>query len=664
MGEVKYSMKARVKILVNGAAATLLTGAVAAGLIISSTGALQTKNNDVLAARELDETQEEMTREQEPQTEANAELVSAERYQLGMLWEHELTAKKTTEKSTESDEKNSENEQYSSSASSAQSPLASYFSDQALVNPNTVGNYLNVRVQADESAEVVNTIKAEELVSVLGEDGDWTKIGVDDMEGWVKTEYLLTGEEAAAYMQENGTLYARVTVPNMNIRLRPTTSADILDVAYEYDAYEVSLLESGWAYCVYDGPMKGYLSADCLAVSYSLGETWINTDIALTEDNAKQLGVAVSESSAENILLASANKVNTSTDISSDTTKEAADSQEVLTVLSPDQVMAMASQAETVSSQQEESKVQQDTVPSSSAATNENGTANSEVAAPSEPAQQPSSDTVQPTVPETQPSSETIQPTVPETQPSTEAVTVTGIEAFYVGGTKSEGDVVCSNEVYVVAAYSDGNYATITEGWSSNDIGMMLHAGENVITLSYGGFSSNIVLTVAAASSAAPETQPTAPETQPAAPETQPAAPETQPTGSIRVTNVALSSDLTQYTLNLCSQYGVDSSVIFSVMYHESHFNAGATSGSGAQGLMQIIPRYSASRMAKLGVTNLYDPASNILVGIDLLAEYYHTYGSWNQALTAYRTGNAGNDSAYAATILGSVGMFQTVYYE
>ena len=675
-------MKARVKILVNGAAATLLTGAVAAGLIISSTGALQTKNNDVLAARELDETQEEMTREQEPQTEANAELVSAERYQLGMLWEHELTAKKTTEKSTESDEKNSENEQYSSSASSAQSPLASYFSDQALVNPNTVGNYLNVRVQADESAEVVNTIKAEELVSVLGEDGDWTKIGVDDMEGWVKTEYLLTGEEAAAYMQENGTLYARVTVPNMNIRLRPTTSADILDVAYEYDAYEVSLLESGWAYCVYDGPMKGYLSADCLAVSYSLGETWINTDIALTEENAKQLGVAVSESSAENIVLASANKVNVNADIS--TKETAAGNQEVLTVLSPDQVMAMASQAETVSSQQEESKVQQDTVPSSSAATNENGTANSEVAAPSEPAQQPSSDTVQPTVPETQPSSETIQPTVPETQPSTEAVTVTGIEAFYVGGTKSEGDVVCSNEVYVVAAYSDGNYATITEGWSSNDIGMMLHAGENVITLSYGGFSSNIVLTVAAASSAAPttpetqpaapETQPAAPETQPAAPETQPAAPETQPTvpetqpsqptGSIRVTNVALSSDLTQYTLNLCSQYGVDSSVIFSVMYHESHFNAGATSGSGAQGLMQIIPRYNASRMAKLGVTNLYDPASNILVGIDLLAEYYHTYGSWNQALTAYRTGNAGNDSAYAATILGSVGMFQTVYYE
>ena len=202
------------------------------------------------------------------------------------------------------------------------------------------------------------------------------------------------------------------------------------------------------------------------------------------------------------------------------------------------------------------------------------------------------------------------------------------------------------------------------DGWYSPQVGMTLkQEGYNVVTMYYGDFSSNLEVYA----NPAPETQPAAPETQPAAPETQPTVPETQPsqpTGSIRVTNVALSSDLTQYTLNLCSQYGVDSSVIFSVMYHESHFNAGATSGSGAQGLMQILPRYSASRMAKLGVTNLYDPASNILVGIDLLAEYYHTYGSWNQALTAYRTGNAGNDSAYAATILGSVGMFQTVYYE
>ena len=682
-------MKARVKILMNGAAATLLTGAVAAGLIFSSTGALQTKNNDVLAARELDETQEEMTREQESLHGSDAELDSADRDQLGMLSENELTANKATkqaDESTQQDEKTSKDAKSSSSAASAKSPLADYFSDQALVDPDAVGNYLNVRAQADESAEVVNTICGEDLVSVLAEDGDWTKISIDDVEGWVKTEYLLTGEEAAEYMQENGTLYARVTVPNMNIRLRPSTTADILDVAYEYDAYEVSMLESDWVYCVYDGPMKGYLSADCTAVSYSLGETWINTDIALTEKNAKLLGVAVNESSAENYAVASAKVVgasaeNENADTASKAEETSASNQEILSVLSPAQIAAQQA-SETVndaSNSSTTSSAQQETAASGAVDYVDSSASDTDSTAPAQSDGQPSSDAV--------------QPSTPETQPSTQAVTLTGIEAFYVGGAKTEGDVVSSSEVYIVAAFSDQTYATITEGWSSNDIGMMLHAGENVITLSYGGFSSNIVLTAAAASSAQP-TQPTNPETQPT--ETQPSeaqptetqptetqptetqptetqptetVPETTPseatpTGNIRVSNVALSSDLTQYTLNLCSQYGVDSSVVFSVMYHESHFNAGATSGKGAQGLMQIIPRYSAARMAKLGVTNLYDPASNILVGIDLLAEYYYTYGSWNQALTAYRTGNAGGDSSYAATILGSVGLFQTVYYE
>lgn len=661
-------MKARVKILVNGAAATLLTGAVAAGLIFTSTGALQTKNNDILAARELDETQEDMTREQESQSETDAELISTDRYQLGMLWEDELTTNKTTQETKDADEtdaKDAQNGQASYSAASAKSPLADYFSDQALVDPDKVASYLNVRVQADESAEVVNTICGEDLVSVLEEDGDWTKISIDDVEGWVKSEYLLTGEDAAEYMQENGTLYARVTVPNMNIRLRPSTSADILDVAYVDDAYEVSMLEDGWVYCVYDGSMKGYFSSDCMAVSYSLGETWINTDIALTEKNAKLLGIAVNESSAENFAAASSKTKNAATDENATSEADNATTDAALSVLTPAQMAVQESTASGNDAQAQEaasvqtSAVQQDTLAVSDSSDND------AVASP-----------------------ESAQPSTEPEQPSSETVTLTGIEAFYTGSTKNEGDVVYSSEVYIVAAYSDGNFATITEGWSSNDIGMMLQAGENVITLSYGGFSSNIVLTVAAASSAQP-TEPSNPETQPmetqpaetqptetqptetqptetqpteTVPETTPS--ETTPTGNIRVSNVSLSSDLTQYTLNLCSQYGVDSSVIFSVMYHESHFNAGATSGKGAQGLMQIIPKYSADRMAKLGVTNLYDPASNILVGIDLLAEYYYTYGSWNQALTAYRTGSPSGDSSYAATILGSVGLFQTVYYE
>lgn len=64
----------------NGAAATLLTGAVAAGLTLFLQQVHSRQRIMMFSPRVSDETQEEMT-EQEPQTEANAELVSAERYQ-------------------------------------------------------------------------------------------------------------------------------------------------------------------------------------------------------------------------------------------------------------------------------------------------------------------------------------------------------------------------------------------------------------------------------------------------------------------------------------------------------------------------------------------------------------------------------------------------------
>ena len=100
-------------------------------------------------------------------------------------------------------------------------------------------------------------------------------------------------------------------------------------------------------------------------------------------------------------------------------------------------------------------------------------------------------------------------------------------------------------------------------------------------------------------------------------------------------------------------------------MYQESHFNPYATSHSGAQGIMQIIPRYSVDRFARLGISgNMYDAAQNILVGIDILADYYHTYGNWTLALNRYRTGDPNVDVGYANLILSRVWMFQTIYYE
>ncbi len=259
---------------------------------------------------------------------------------------------------------------------------------------------------------------------------------------------------------------------------------------------------------------------------------------------------------------------------------------------------------------------------------------------------------------------------IPETTP---APALTGIEAFYISpAQKREGDVVERAEICVYLYYSDGTTVPLTEGFESDRIGMLLHAGEEVIPVSYAGFTSNIVLPVASApvpETAAPVQTPAAPETVPEtapveapAPQTQPAPAETAPAppaAAASVPNVSLSGELTAYTLNLCQQYGVDSSVIFSVMYQESRFNPNAVSHSGAIGLMQVIQRYSQDRMNRLGVSDLFDPASNILVGIDILADYYYRNGNWTAALTEYRYGSPYASTDYASLILGRTYMFQ-----
>jgi hypothetical protein len=48
--------------------------------------------------------------------------------------------------------------------------------------------------------------------------------------------------------------------------------------------------------------------------------------------------------------------------------------------------------------------------------------------------------------------------------------------------------------------------------------------------------------------------------------------------------------------------------------------------------------------MARLGVTDLFDPYGNVLVGVDYLAELLAEYGDMGMALTAY---NAGPSGAY-----------------
>lgn len=117
----------------------------------------------------------------------------------------------------------------------------------------------------------------------------------------------------------------------------------------------------------------------------------------------------------------------------------------------------------------------------------------------------------------------------------------------------------------------------------------------------------------------------------------------------IKLYDVPLDEDFQFFIINEAQTHGIDPTVIISMIFHESTYNADAVGDNGNSfGLMQVNPRWHSERMSALSCTDLFDPYQNVTIGIDYLSELKDSYdGNIEMALTAYNMGPTGADKHY-----------------
>ncbi|MCI8725489.1 MAG: SH3 domain-containing protein [Hungatella sp.] len=131
-----------------------------------------------------------------------------------------------------------------------------------------VSGYLNVRRSPDPSGDIIGKMQENTVCEILGQEGDWYHISSGGVDGYIASQYVVTGEEARQLALGEVKLRAIVTANNLNIRSAPEIDpSNIVAQALEAERYEVIDQVDGWIQIP-----SGYISADYAEVKLALNE--------------------------------------------------------------------------------------------------------------------------------------------------------------------------------------------------------------------------------------------------------------------------------------------------------------------------------------------------------------------------------------------------------
>lgn len=164
---------------------------------------------------------------------------------------------------------------------------------------SNVTNYLNIRDGASETAKIIAKLPSHAGCEILEELDGWYKIRSGNITGYVKGDYILTGDAARNAAMEHAELMAVVSTDRLNVRTEPSTDAKIWTQISNNERYHVVAQLDGWVQIEFDeggegdggdGVMSAYVSSEFVDVRYALSEA---IKFSPAEENASLRGQIV-----------------------------------------------------------------------------------------------------------------------------------------------------------------------------------------------------------------------------------------------------------------------------------------------------------------------------------------------------------------------------------
>jgi cell wall-associated NlpC family hydrolase len=141
------------------------------------------------------------------------------------------------------------------------------YADLAIAN---VTNYVNVRSNPNTDSEIVGKIyngAVAQVLSTAGDNNDWFQIVSGNVEGYIKAEFFIYGEDAAEVIDNYVTRYAVVIADRLNVREEPSTDAK--RIGYIDNGEKVKIVENQgeWLKVEYTTDKIGYIATEYVNIT-------------------------------------------------------------------------------------------------------------------------------------------------------------------------------------------------------------------------------------------------------------------------------------------------------------------------------------------------------------------------------------------------------------